>query len=378
MSPIAIPDMQRQPVECVIKVDDVEIAELYPYLREVRVAMSRRSATTGTLTFDSVRLENGHWSVQDAGVFAAWKRLRIDAVFGTQTEEVMRGYIKDVRCEYPEDMSAARVTVNVQDESLLLDREHARRSLSTEEDPKTDGDIVSTIAREHNLQTSAEAGLTNRSVNLDATYIRFLRDRAEANGYELYVRTGQINFHPPRLDQDTMPPIRVYAGAATNCLRFAAQYDGHKPDVVAVARAAETGSESEPPQTFRPNLTRLGSIPADSESQGLEPFVWFMQAPGGATAAEVESRAQAKANESAWKIAAEGELDGALYGRVLLTHQLVTVDGAGETYGGTYYVDEVQHSFSLEGYRQGFKLLRNATGEEGVAGLGSALSLVLG
>jgi hypothetical protein len=117
----------------------------------------------------------------------------------------------------------------------------------------------------------------------------------------------------------------------------------------------------------------LGPVPATSASRGLEPFVWRMQAPSGATADEVHSRAQAKANENAWKITAEGELDGALYGHVLLTHKLVVVDGAGETYGGTYYVDEVQHRFSMEGYREGFKLLRNATGEDGTVGLPNPL-----
>ena len=81
----------------------------------------------------------------------------------------------------------------------------------------------------------------------------------------------------------------------------------------------------------------------------------------GASRAELERRAQAKADENAWKISAEGELDGTLYGHVLLTHVTVEVDGVGETYGGRYYVDEVTHHFDSEGYRQHFKLLRNAT-----------------
>ena len=78
---------------------------------------------------------------------------------------------------------------------------------------------------------------------------------------------------------------------------------------------------------------------------------------------EARTRAQAKANENAWKIKADGELDGSLYGHVLLTHKLVGVYGVGETYGGLYYVDQVTHSFGQNGYRQSFKLLRNATGQ---------------
>ena len=78
---------------------------------------------------------------------------------------------------------------------------------------------------------------------------------------------------------------------------------------------------------------------------------------------EAKSRAQAKANENAWKLKADGELDGALYGHVLLTHKLVGVYGVGETYSGLYYVDTVSHIFDQDGYRQVFKLLRNATGQ---------------
>jgi len=367
-------DRQRQPVECVIKVDDTEITDLYPYLREAQVSMSRRAATTATLSFDSVRLEDGHWSVQDAGVFEAWKSIRVEAVFGDETEEVMRGFIKEVRCEYPEDMSAARVTVTAQDESLVLDREHVRGPLSTEDSPVADGDIVSDIARDHNLDVDADPGLTNAALNIDGTYVRLLRDRAEANGFELYVRGGTLYFHAPKLDQDPAPePIRVYAGPATNCLRFSVQYDGHKPDEVAVMRAAESGTEAEEGR-YTPDLRLLGTTAANSASRGLEPFVWRMQAPSGATSDEVQARAQAKANENAWKITADGELDGSLYGHVLLTHALVVVDGAGEENSGTYYVDEVQHRFSQEGYREGFKLLRNATGDDSEPGVVSSVA----
>jgi hypothetical protein len=88
-----------------------------------------------------------------------------------------------------------------------------------------------------------------------------------------------------------------------------------------------------------------------------------MSRPSGATLQEAKSRAQAKANEMAWKIEAEGELDGSLYGHVLLTHQLVGVYGVGDTHGGLYYVDRVTHLFAPDGYRQSFRLLRNATGQ---------------
>ena len=64
------------------------------------------------------------------------------------------------------------------------------------------------------------------------------------------------------------------------------------------------------------------------------------------------------------KVRAEGELDGSLYGHVLRVGEPVPLDGVGERYGGTYYVDSVSHRFSMEGYRQTFTLLRNAYGDD--------------
>jgi hypothetical protein len=140
-------------------------------------------------------------------------------------------------------------------------------------------------------------------------------------------------------------------------------YDGHKPDAVVLKRTADSGKDVEVGR-FTSELPLLGKVAASSVTQGLKPLAWMVRVAGGTTAAEAARQAQAKANDAAWKVMAEGELDGALYGHVLLTHQLVPVDGAGSTHSGTYYVDEVRHQLSLEGYRLGIKLLRNATGDD--------------
>ena len=245
---------------------------------------------------------------------------------------------------------------------MLLDREHTRKIRSREDEPMTDGEIAQEIAGEYNLSVEAEDGLSNISLNQDSTDIQLVRDRAEANGYEFYIRKGKLYIKPPQLDEDPQPSIMVYAGPRTNCIRFSVTHDGHRPDKVGVMRTPETGTVIER-ETFKPNLTLLGKNAATSENAGLVPFIWQTQRPAGSSLEEAKSKARAKANENAWKIKADGELDGSLYGHVLLTHKLVGVYGVGETYGGLYYVDSVSHAFDQNGYRQSFKLLRNATGQ---------------
>lgn len=362
----------RLPARCKITVDGDEVVDLLPSLIEATVETSRKEASVCTLVFDTLRLEDETWQVQDAGIFVPWKPFKIEAVFGDHAEEVMRGYIKEVRADTPEQMGDAKVIVSCQDESILLDREHVRRVWSREDEAMTDADVVREIAGD-DFDVDAEEGLTNVSLYQDSTSIQLLRDRAEANGYECYVRAGTLYFKPPQLDGDPQPSIMVYKGERTNCLRFSVRHDGHKPDEIGLVRAAETGTELEE-ERLAPDYRLLGKNAATSEDMGLNPFFWQMSRPSGSTLEEAKARAQAKANELGWKIEAEGELDGSLYGHVLLTHQLVGVYGIGDTYGGLYYVDRVTHIFAQGGYRQSFRLLRNATGQNSEPESGDALA----
>ena len=59
-------------------------------------------------------------------------------------------------------------------------------------------------------------------------------------------------------------------------------------------------------------------------------FTWLLSHEGSIDEAELNARAQAKANEFALRVRAEGELDGTLYGHVLLPGMLVAVDGVGD------------------------------------------------
>jgi phage protein D len=360
----AAADPIRAPVECVIKVDDQEVTSLYRYVTRVEVHMSRGAATTCTIELDTFADEHGTWLVEDQDLFVPWKKLVVEAHFADHQEEVMRGYIRETNAQHPADGERSTVSVTAQDESMLLDRAHVRRVWSTADDQMSDGQIAGQIADDANLDSETDDGLSNASLNQDGTAADFLRRRAQANGFELYFRAGKLYFHAIRLETEAQPTMMVHAGPATNCLSFSARYDGHKPDRVRVERAADTGTDVEA-QVFEPNLTLLGTTAADSASRGLDPFEWAMTQPAGATRAEADARAQAAANDNAWKIEATGELDGALYGHVLLTHATVEVDGVGDTHGGRYYVDDVTHTFSSDGYRQSFKLLRNATGRQG-------------
>ena len=354
----------REPAECVIEVDGREISDLYPFLTEVSVETSRADAATASLRFETRRDERGRWSVQDAGVLEPWAAIRLKAAFGHRNEEIMRGYIRQVNADYPQEAGATTVSVTCQDSSLALDREHVRRSWG-EDTPASDAQILQeTVVGRAGLSLDPDNGSGQSGLVLlqDSTDIRFLRSRAEVNGYELIFHEGRVYFGPLRLDAEAQATIRVYAGPDTHCFSFSVDDDGHQPDAVAFDVAAEDGSTTTH-REVQPDLPALGPTAAGSQGSGLAPFTWRMRRRGGSER-ELAAQAQRLANEQSLRVSAEGELDGSLYGHVLRVAEPVAVDGVGERYGGTYYVDSVTHTFNTEGYRQRFRLLRNAYGDD--------------
>ncbi|MCL2875445.1 MAG: hypothetical protein FWF12_03945 [Betaproteobacteria bacterium] len=358
---MSLEQKHRQPAKCVIKIDGKETVDLYPYLEQVSVETSRNSAAVCTLTFASVREKDGKWNVQDLGLLEPWKRLFIEVDFGAGEEEIMRGFIRDIKIEYPEDM-IAKVVVTGQDETILLDRQHVQKVFSTLDDPLQDDDLIRELLKDYWVgnDVNAAKGTTCGNLYFDGTPIRLIRDRAALNRFEFYIRKGKAYFGLPDLNGTPQPVILIYAGQASNCFNFSIIHDGHLPDSVRFTDMAE--DDGKPFSiTYSGEFKPLGEKRATSEDKGLGDFTWRLRSPRGSTQDERKARAKAKAEEVAWKIRATGELDGSMYGHVLQTNSLVKVDGVGSTYGGLWYVDEVKHHFSTDGYRQAFQLIRNAT-----------------
>lgn len=376
-------EKERAPAECAITVDGAEISDLYPFLLEVTVDSSRTEAATATLTFETRRDETGRWTVQDAEVLVPWARIVISAVFGSREEEIMRGYIREVNLETPRDAGAAQVKVECQDDSIRLDREHRRVSWGTADEPVSDSLILSEIlGRYDSLSPDGESGAGQENlvaVSQDDTDIKFLKSRAEFNGYELMFQEGQVYFGPMRLTADPQDTLLIYAGSSTNCLSLSVRSDGHQADAVAYDAPAESG-DATTPETVFPDLPLLGLTRADSTGAGLEDFVWRLSAEAGASAERLRALALMKANDlDIHRIQGEGELDGSLYGHVLQPGKPVPVDGLGDWMSGVYYVDSVSHSFQPGAYRQRFRLLRNAYGDnlDSASGIGGLLAGVM-
>lgn len=356
-----------QPASCLIEVgeDNADIGDIANLVTSVELTTSRVEAATGTIIIEDRRKEDGQWMAADSGLFTRWAPIRISADFQTYTEEIFRGFITQPKPSYPNSGGETTLELAVQDEGAALDREQMR-TIWGEDAPMSDLDILTELISPLGLALDGESGQgqSSRSLSQDATPIVFLRERANANGYDLIFSEGLVYFGPKRLEGEAQAPIMVYAGKATNCLSLEINDDGQRPDAVRFDHAPQEEGAETTTETVSPDVPALGQSPVADEGASLgTPSVWRVSKEGDETEEELRARAQALVNENSFRIRANGELDGSLYGHVLKVGRTVTIDGTGGRYGGLYFVDKVVHNFTPEGYQQQFELIRNATGE---------------
>lgn len=373
----------RQAASVLVEVGEAraDIDNIATLISAIEVRTGRAEAATATITIDDRRDEAGQWMAADSGLFTPWTPIVISADFQTNIEEVLRGYIIALKPEFPQNGGEAKLVIEVQDDSAALNREHIRRVWGSEDQPATDRDILMESIRPLALTAaSGPPGAAARALSQDGPPIQFLRERAKANGFELIFSRGEVYFGPMQLDGDPQATIMIYAGNATNCLNFSVEEDAQKPSAVGFEAAPRDEGADPVVEIVTPDQPLLGKVAAGEAGAGLgTPSVWRISREGDEAEEELRARAQGAANENSFRIVATGELDGTLYGHVLLPGRTVTVDGAGERNGGLYYVDTVTHQFTPEGYRQQFRLLRNATGESdglGAPPLNSVLSAI--
>ncbi|WP_309663780.1 hypothetical protein [Tabrizicola sp.] len=358
-----------------------DIGPLAVMASNIELRVSRTEAAQGTITFDDRRGSDGRWMVADSGIFTRWQQVVISADFQTHTEEIFRGYITGLKPALPQNGGEAKLVIELQDDGVALSREHMRRVWG-EDAAMADGDILTELIAPLGLAVASGSGIgqSSRALTQDGLPIVFLRERAKANGYEIIFAKGEVWFGSMRLDAAPQATIMVYAGSATNCLSFSVADDAQKPDAVAFDLAPRSEGATPITETVTPDLALLGTSPVADEGAGLgTPSVAKLTREGDETEEETRARAQAMVNEASFRIRCTGELDGTLYGHVMLPGLPVRVDGAGDRNGGLYYIDKVTHVFTPDGYRQQFEGIRNATGDSDTAGaapLPEALSAI--
>jgi phage protein D len=135
----------------------------------------------------------------------------------------------------------------------------------------------------------------------------------------------------------------------------------------ALKQTTLTGSIQDPQEgkTFD-----IPQIPSDNPGLAAQPITELSQGntiskqirESGLSKTEALTKKQTDTANSADAITATGELDSIRYTDILKARHLVTLQGAGQTYNGLYYVKTVKHTITKGTYNQNFTLNREGTG----------------
>ncbi|MBM0745398.1 hypothetical protein JOY44_28655 (plasmid) [Phormidium sp. CLA17] len=352
-----------------ITIDDEEVSELYENLVSLDVELDDELAAMFQLHIAIALQPDGSWPYLDDERFRVWQPITITAGLESGAEELISGYITHVKPSFSRNPIQYTLEVWGMDSSVLMDREEKLKDWPN----KKDSDIASEIFNLYGFTPKTEdtAVIHNEAISTTIqreTDIQFLRRLALRNGFECYVEGAIGYFRSLQIDAPPQPVLEVRFDDKTTVQKFSLEVNALTPANVAMVQVDRATKKVLDVITETSQQAALGKMDAIGLLPvGMKPGVVVV---GGVVATgqpEMAALCQGLYDQGSWFVTGEGEVAANGYGHVLRARQTVTIKGIGETYSGVYYVTHVTHSFSAEGYKQIFRVKRNAilpTGSE--------------
>ena len=194
----------------------------------------------------------------------------------------------------------------------------------------------------------------------------YLTELARRHSFVFYLEPGPVEgmstayWGPPKRSGEEQRGLTVDMGGETNVNSLRVRMDALQPTAAA---GQVQDAQTNQPGPVQAQPTAQPPLAAQPVSQLAGPNLRkFQVRQSGLRRDEAIARAQAQVNLSTDAVAADGDLDGAIYGQVLKPWRPVGVRGVGYSYDGLYYVKRVSHHLERGQYRQQFSLAREGKG----------------
>ncbi len=314
--------------------------------------------------------ENGLWRHVDDERFGPLQSIAIKVTLNGSTEDLFSGYITNTRPHFERLEQNCFFEIWAMDATALMGRNEIAKAW----EGKKDSDIARDIFQKYVTTSVIEDTQILHDKDISTimqreTDIQFLKRLAIRNGYECYVDGDTGYFHPPQTSlDDSQPVLAAHYGDKTTLMSFSVDVQALNPVAVSGVQIDSINKEIVNASVTTTTLDVLGSEDhASLRPTGIDTGTAQIATSVATGQPELEALCQSLYHQADWFIAAEGVVAASRYGHVLKPYIPVTIKGVGERYSGAYYVTQVTHSFSAEGYTQRFKAKRNAlvpTGDE--------------
>jgi phage protein D len=361
---------------CVIRVDGATQDALHDDLIAVEVSERVDEPSSFALQVALQKLPNGGWSRVDEttfanGGFSPWQRITISAGYDDNPDVLIDGYVAGVAPRFEPVEADSYLLVWGHDASYAMDVEEKVKAWPD----KKYSDIATDLFASYGLgigevaDTQVQHEQTRDLLIQRGTDWQFLRYLARRVGFDVFVRGGKGYFRPPDPTRSPQKDLSVHMGELlTNVIWFEPRVVGDIPTKITRMRANAVTKKVETVNVASSPLKPLGKRDGDALRSGrkipVQPIALGTPEPVISDQA-LEALATGIRRHNDWIVTGEGELDGMLYGRALRADGMVLIKGAGKAFSGRYYVAEVIHRVTPDGYTQRFKVMRNALDVEG-------------
>ena len=321
-----------------VKLDGSDAAEDFMRdLTEITVENSLHLPDVATLV-----LHDPHLRWIDADSLAPGRSVKISARHASGEKPIFDGEIVELEPDF--HPSTQILTVRAFDRMHRLSRGQHLRSFQN----VTDGDLVKKLAQEVGLKAhSAPTSQVYPYVfQNNQTNLAFLRERAAALGYLLYVQGDTLYFEPPKSDGQPIP------------LEWGVTLGEFRPRMTTVGQSGDVTVRGWDPATRQEIVghAKTGEgAPSVGEKQSggdLAQSAFHMDAQTQGVIGPVRSQAEADARAQAIKnrqtsgfFAAEGVCGG---NPAIIAGSSVDISAVGVRFSGTYFITSATHVYSAQ------------------------------
>jgi phage protein D len=345
--------------------------ELYDALSSVEVEENLELPGAVLLKIPIARTPEGDLTGVADARFTAYANLAVVVqVEDKPAHCIFDGYVLSHKLHLDTGTAAASLEIWGQDASWLMNLEEKVREWVDVDEATIAGTIFDeygiTPAPENTIEDSPMHPESGHTLMQRGSDIQFLRQLARRNGRLCRVACAEE------------PGARIGYFAAPDLEAKAALTLALNPPEEATVKALDFSWDVARPTEVKARQALFGSADEDGafgdtsdsalaplDERGLAAFGMPMKVLLTAPvddAGELITRAQSLLREASFFVRCTGETNVAQLKDVLRVGTVVTVEGAGSMYSGSYYVWTVRHSLTIDSHKMSFVLARNAVG----------------
>jgi len=346
--------------------------EVVDSLISLSVTNNDRERDGFQMEFSLGRVSLLEYGLLRSGFLDPSNRVIILVTFGALPQVLIDGIIHDHQVIPSNEPGRSTLRVTGEDISVKLSFEDQNDTHPNQ----SDSDIVSKILAGAGFvpqvrQTNDTPSENERVPTQQCSNLKYVRQLAQRNGFVFYVEPTDVPgvnvayWGPENRQGQPQPPLTMNMGPLTNVdapIHFHFDALGPtEPEVSILDPFTKLEIQIPAPSSLLPSLT---SNPAKALRKTLS------RDTANLSFAQALLQAGTSVSEGSDVLEATGEVDAARYGRALRARRLVNVCGAGQSYDGTYYVQQVIHNirrFPRAEYKQSFTLRRDGRGASGTS-----------